>query len=299
MRDAIDVAAAAGLEVFILDCPTWCSCYGEWLKPNAKRFPHGLAPLVDYAHAKGLLFGLYSETEGGRDGFTSPPPGCTIGPWKESRVGREHPEWFAGDVLKLGIPAAAAYWENEVRRIFEHYRLDLFRHDFNACFRGEGPASSRGGFLESEELRHYEAFLAGSDRLRTAFPNVIFQQASAGGDRNDLSVAGVYHEQFSSDRSVYPDFYRMAAGYSVFMPPEIFVTCHGMAAAKDLPDALTTLRGAYALGQTPMIFEGFLPRHLSTFPPALPATTPALMQPSTRASSAPCFRLAESFIMLP
>ncbi len=90
--------------------------------------------LVDYAHAKGLLFGLYSEDEGGRDGFTSPPPGCTIGPWKESRVGREHPEWFAGNVLKLGIPAAAAYWEKEVRQILEHYRLDLYRHDFNGCY---------------------------------------------------------------------------------------------------------------------------------------------------------------------
>jgi hypothetical protein len=67
-----DVAAAVGLEAFILDGPMWTSAYGNWLVPDQTRFPNGLKPLGDYAHKKGLLFGAYFETEGSRDGFTSP-----------------------------------------------------------------------------------------------------------------------------------------------------------------------------------------------------------------------------------
>lgn len=29
--------------------------------PDSTRFPHGMATLADYAHSKGLLFGLYSD----------------------------------------------------------------------------------------------------------------------------------------------------------------------------------------------------------------------------------------------
>ena len=29
--------------------------------PDSTRFPNGMAPLADYAHSKGLLFGLYSD----------------------------------------------------------------------------------------------------------------------------------------------------------------------------------------------------------------------------------------------
>jgi alpha-galactosidase len=65
------VAAAVGIEVLLVEGPMWCSGYGNWLFPDRKRFPRGLDPLIDYTHGKGMLFGLYVEPEGGRDGFTS------------------------------------------------------------------------------------------------------------------------------------------------------------------------------------------------------------------------------------
>ena len=99
MKKCIDVLAAVGFEVFILDGPMWGSAYGNWSVPNKTRFPQGLGPLVDYAHSKGILFGLYSETEGGRDGYCSSPRfpwelpagGACIGKWDQSRVFPEHP----------------------------------------------------------------------------------------------------------------------------------------------------------------------------------------------------------------
>lgn len=73
----IDVAAAIGAELFVMDCP-WYDYYGDWV-PSPIRFPRGLAPVVEYAHQKGLLFGLQTEVEGGR------------GNWNQSKVFRSIP----------------------------------------------------------------------------------------------------------------------------------------------------------------------------------------------------------------
>jgi hypothetical protein len=269
LRKCIDVAAAAGLEVFILDGPTWCSGYGNWLVPMPSRFPNGLAPLVEHAYSKGMLFGLYAEPEGGRDGSAS--PGQAMANWSESEVFREHPEWFVGIKLNLAIPKAAAYLESELGAIVEHYRLDLYRHDENSpVCDPPGPGSAvtaRDGFAESNYWRHYDALYGAFDRLHAAHPQLILQQASAGGYRLDLATAGRFHEHFTSDRATMPWMYRMSSGMSVHLPPEILVSPNGMAWPRDLPDLDTTLRGAFALGNTPMIFNSVLPRSLEEFEP--------------------------------
>ena len=269
LKRCIDVAAAVGLEVFILDGPMWCSAYGNWRVPNRNRFPRGLAPLVDYAHQQGLLFGLYFEAEGGREGYTSAEGGASIGGWGESQVFQEHPDWFdqPRSVLNLAVPEAAAYLESELSRLVEHYHLDLYRHDFNAPWRGQGPETSRDSFEENCYWRHYDAFYSIFERLGRKYPDLILQQASAGGARSDLGTAGVFHEQFTSDRATYPAVYRMLAGLSVFLPPETWVNANGMAWPTDLPDLDTTLRGAYALGNTPMIFNALLPKSVHELAP--------------------------------
>jgi hypothetical protein len=60
----------------------------------------------------------------------------------------------------------------------------------------------------------------------------------------------------------------MASGLSVYLPPECLVTPNGMAGnGKNQPDLITELRSAYALGQTPMIFNAMLPKSLAEFSP--------------------------------
>ena len=64
-----------------------------------------------------------------------------------------------------------------------------------------------------------------------------------------------------------PWTYRMLSGLSVYLPPEILVNSNGMALPKDLPDPDTTLRGAFALGNTPMVFDAFLPKSVEAMKP--------------------------------
>ena len=176
----LDVISATGIELFLLDGPMWCANYGEWLRPNPQPFPHGLLPLVDHAHLRNMLFGLYAEPEAGRDGFTSWGSTITIGPWSRSAVFQQHPQWFfpgksehyPAPVLNLSIPDAAAYMETQVESIIDHYRIDLYRHDFCMELQGEGSETRRDGFLESDYWRQYEAFFAIFDHIRARHPEL-------------------------------------------------------------------------------------------------------------------------------
>ena len=272
----IDVAAAAGCEVFILDGPTWmegttpstfeAGYYGDW-SPRKSWFPRGLGPLVQRAHDKGMLFGLYGELEGGR------------GDWNKTKQFQEHPEWFERrsprtsdpNMINMAIPEAAEFVESEIARFIDRFELDLYRHDMNGVEGGEGSETLRDGFLENDYWRHYDAVHATFERLHARYPDLVLQQASAGGARMDLGTAARWHEHFSSDRASHPYVYQMASGMSVFFPPEVLVTATGMAGHHQ-PDLDTMLRGAYALGNTPMIFNGILPASVDEFEPGIRET---------------------------
>ena len=178
LKKLVDVCAAVGAELFILDA-TWWESYGNWA-PKAKRFPNGLAPLREYAHRKGILFGVYAEVEGGR------------GDWTRAKVFQKHPDWFnsfPGSLnashdkcfLNLSIPAAAGYMESELTGLIEGLQLDIYRHDQNLGGGRDGSATLREGFLESDWWRHHAAFYAICERTRAMHPDLILQQASGGG----------------------------------------------------------------------------------------------------------------------
>ena len=63
-RKMIDDCAALGIELYQVDAG-WYQDVGNWY-PNPEKFPRGLAPVSDYAHSKGLKFGLWiGWTQGG------------------------------------------------------------------------------------------------------------------------------------------------------------------------------------------------------------------------------------------
>lgn len=268
IKKFLDVASQLGIELLIVDGPTWCSNYGDWLKPQKKEFPHGLQPLVRYAHDRKVLLGLYAEPEGGRDGYTSWNHGLTIGPWKDSKVFQQHPDWFVqGVVLNLANPDAAAYLESELTQMVRHYGLDLYRHDFNTVRQGDGSVTPRYGFVESDYWRHYEALYNIFGRIHEKFPDLILQQASAGGTRLDLATARRFSENYTSDRTSMPYVYRMLSGVSVYLPPEVLVTPIGMGEPQERPDLDTMLRSIYALGNIPMVFNSLVPRSTAELTP--------------------------------
>ena len=264
VNNLIDVAAAVGVEVFILDGPTWAEGYGDW-RGKKEWFPNGIKALRDYAHERGVLFGIYSETEGGR------------GDWSGCAAYQEHPEWFEtqnfgffkrlNNILRLHDPEVERYVASEATRIIEENQLDLFRHDMNSIIERDWTSTVRDGIRENNYLRYYEAVHRIFKHIHKMFPELILQQASAGGARLDLGTAGLFHEHYSSDGTGKQRILGMSSGLSVFLPPEILVTPHGMSG--DVPDYETLLRCVYALGNTPFIFNSILPAHVDQLTPGI------------------------------
>lgn len=271
LKKILDVVEAAGIELYICDGPTWAEWttpstfyqgfYGNW---NARKtwFPNGLGPLVDYAHERNIYFGLYGEPEGGR------------GDWSRTKAYQEHPEWFTprrpmfpgNNFLNIAFPEAAAYMKKSLfEEIIRRHRLDLYRHDQNGVEGGQGSSTVRNGFKENDYWRHYEALCQIFKDVRKEFPDLILQQAAAGGAKMDLMAASLFNEHFTTDRTDFPASYQMLSGASVFLPPELLVNANGMTGLQ--MDLLTFLRSTYAIGNTPMVFNSILPDTLEGMDP--------------------------------
>ena len=251
----VDLAAAIGMELFTIDA-RWWDFQGDWL-PSKTRFPNGIKPIADYVHEKGMLFGLYAEIE--RAG-----QGC--------KILEQNPSWQGpGDALKINDPEVAKYVEKEWRRIIEEYDLDLFRLDFNAFGTKQGAHTPKDGFSENNFWRYYENFFGMVKRIRKDYPDLIMQQCSIGGARNDLATVGEFDEAYLTDGLRFPRLFQSYSGQSLVLPPEIFVTligadgCYSVGTSEDLN---TYFRATFTLG-TPFIFEGMTAKSLDELNPAV------------------------------
>jgi alpha-galactosidase len=251
----VDVAAAIGAEVFVLDYGWW-DVNLDWV-PSASRFPRGLKPLADYVRGKGMLFGLYVRSEG--DAADVP----------QSRIAKKHPDWIGpSNTVQLQLPDAAKWVESEVCRLVEEHGLDLYRLDYNPSFKFG--ATSRDGFMENNCWRYYEAFYGTYERIHRKYPNLILQQAAGGGGRNDLGTCARFHEPYLTDGLWIPRELQVYSGLTLGLPPENFVIlhlAHGGGVGFGLPQPLDTiLRMSYGTS-TPQIFCGIVAPNIETLAP--------------------------------
>ena len=271
MLKEVDLAAAAGAELFIVDAGWW-DIYGEWT-PSPTRFPHGLDPVADYVHKKGMLFGLYAEVEGAR------------GDWSKCSWCKEHPDWFLpnfNNILDLTKPEVVAHVEGQLSHMIERYKLDLFREDYNKPITGELGQNVRDGLTENDFWRYYEAWYAMIDRIHKKYPNLILQQCAAGGMRNDMGMAARWHEMYLTDGLNMPHVLRNYSGQTLNLPPENFVIAFGIPAISANQGHLDThLRVDFSLG-TPFLVP---------IAPSVQEMNPAVLQEYARYA-----KLYKSFI---
>ena len=176
-------AADAGMKEFVID-DGWQDSYGDW-GINKSKFPNGLKPVFDYIKSLGMKPGLWVSV-----GSAS----------LESRVYKEHPEWFVldkkGNLANLHEEAensdkmSACFgtgWKDYIRNILlklalenglEYMKLDftvvtsayVFDHEKSGCY-----ASNHPGHIDQHEslftnyARMWELF----DELHAAKPNLF------------------------------------------------------------------------------------------------------------------------------
>ena len=219
VHHAIDTAADLGAEVFFIDASwysrpraNWFSTVGDWEVQRA-RFPGGLEPVRRRVHEKGRLWGLWMEPE-------------RLG--TESRAFREHQDWlvhaYDGEqrpegLIDLGIPEAARWVEEQIVKVIDSHQCDFFRLDYNTQ-PGVSTVRQRGAFLENATWRYYESLYAIFDRLRTRYPQVIFENCAGGGGRTDIGMVRRFSHTWVTDWQIAPRSFAITNGMTMALPPE-------------------------------------------------------------------------------
>ncbi|MBK8019938.1 MAG: alpha-galactosidase [Chloroflexi bacterium] len=198
----IAVAQGMGVEVCVLDAgwfgPSdkgtfWYDYRGDWDLVNAERFPQGVRPLSDAAHARGMKFGMWCEIE-------------ALG--VKARLAETHPDLVAlrdGERLGyvcLGSPEGQEFAYQTLARLIRENNLDWIKLDFNldpgaGCNRTDHGHGVGDGLYE-----HYMGYYHMLERVRRDFPEVVLEGCSSGGLRIDLGLLRRLDMHFLSD----PDY---------------------------------------------------------------------------------------------
>ena len=220
-KQFMEQMARAGAEVFIVDagwyCPPhkecdWFCDAGDWI-PDPARYPNGLDEIERYCRKLGMKFGLWVEIE--RMG-------------RGSRAFSEHPEWFARHMdgrasegyLDFSNPAVIDWAEEEAARVIEDYHLDLYRVDYNVLSQEYFHVGQRGGRRECRSMRQIEGFYELYRRLKTRFPNVIFENCAGGGGRTDWGMMRAFNHTWVSDKQIAPRSIEITNGMTMALPPD-------------------------------------------------------------------------------
>lgn len=169
---------SAGIEAYWLDAGWfeggWPGGAGSWI-PDPKKFPRGLRPLSDAAHAKGMKFILWFE-----------PARVSYG----SMIANQHPEWVLhigakgkeGDGLfNYADPAALRWMTDSMSEKIGAWGVDIFRNDNNFCplpFWRSADAPDRQGITENHWVEGWyglwDGLLRAHPKLEIDNANLVF-----------------------------------------------------------------------------------------------------------------------------
>lgn len=223
-RKMIDESAELGLELFHIDAG-WYRTVGDW-RPSQQKFPQGLGPIADYAHEKGLKFGLWvGWTQGGDQ----------VDPTGQHRIMSPHDpamaDWFyqnfpanwkasdfTGATSCLGDPKVVDWCLSTLREVVKDDKLDLLEHDQTMVLDGCAQQThlhtrSRVDVGYRAALGYYQVY----DTLRKENPDLLFENCVNGGHMVDygavqrchyISITDTY-DPLSNRRAFYDSSYAL------------------------------------------------------------------------------------------
>jgi alpha-galactosidase len=218
-------AARIGVERFVMD-DGWFGArsssragLGDWT-PNAVKFPHGLAPLIEHVHKLGMDFGLWVEPE-------------AVNP--DSDLYRAHPDWamnFPGRprsearnqlVLNLARDDVKEYVFSSLDKLVTENDIAFLKWDFNRSFAEPGwpevpPAGQRKIWV-----RYVNQVYEIIDRLRARHPKLEIESCASGGGRVDLGILSRVEQVWPSDNTDAFDRLSIQAGFSHAYTPKIMM----------------------------------------------------------------------------
>lgn len=206
MRSEIDGAAALGAELFVLDAGWYVgtgrggagdftSGLGTWEVDRA-RFPSGLRALREYAHGRGMKFGIWVEPERVAQS-TVGKPGLAQDMWLAKHDGK----FGSVDAAQICLAGGAArQWVlARLTALIDSVQPDYLKWDNNHwtnCNRsGHNHAANDGNFA------HINGLYAVLADLRAKYPDLLIENVSGGGNRLDLGMLRLTDVGWMDDRT--------------------------------------------------------------------------------------------------
>jgi hypothetical protein len=228
-RGMIDDSAALGCEMYHIDAG-WFRGVGDW-ESHPNKFPNGLAPIADYPHSKGILFGLWvgwtqaGDTTHGMETASvdnpaqrhwlpvDPPPG-----W--------NPRPFTGATLCLASKPAREWCLGLLRRVVKEYKVDMLEHDQRMIVSGCA-RTDHGHTLHPADVAYYatRGYYHVYDTLRAECPKLAFEDCVDGGRMVDYGAARRVH-YFSVTDSYDPLSNRRAFHDTSYAMPPSMCECY-------------------------------------------------------------------------
>jgi alpha-galactosidase len=254
MMAEMDAAAGLGAELFVLDAGWYTGAgaggpfdfdagLGGW-KPDPARFPNGLRPLRDHAHAIGIKFGLWVEPE--RVNLSLVGSNGIDDSWLVTNDGDYGSDHAA--LICLSNKAARDWILSWLTPLLDDVQPDYLKWDNNMwvnCTReGHEHGTSDGNFAQTNGL--YSVLQA----IRDQYPNLLVENVSGGGNRLDVGMLRYSDVAWMDDRTAPSVNVRHnLEGLSAVFPPSYllsFVTDHEGEPLHDSPDISLYMRSRMA-----------------------------------------------------
>jgi alpha-galactosidase len=157
------------------------------LEPDPVRFPRGLRPVADRAHAGGLRFLLWFEPERVMPdtwlrGYRAD---WLLAPSALPNYGRYQEGWR---LLNLGNPETLGWLKTNMSHLIRDWDVDVYRQDCNihpAFYWRTGESADRVGLNEAKYITGLYEFL---DYLREERPRLLIDNCASGGRRLDFEM---------------------------------------------------------------------------------------------------------------
>jgi alpha-galactosidase len=216
-----EVAAEIGVELFVMD-DGWFkgrnhdrAGLGDWT-PDAKKFPHGLTPLVERVNALGMEFGIWVEPEMINE---------------DSDLYRAHPDWVIHSqnrqrttarnqmMLNMALPEVQDYTIGWLDALLRNHKITFVKWDANRNVSEPGGWGGR----EPRELwvRYTQGVYRVFETMRARHPHVIFQSCSGGGGRADLGILRYADQIWASDNTEPAARISIQEGFSQVFPASV------------------------------------------------------------------------------
>lgn len=221
IKALIDDASDFGIELFVLD-DGWfgkrdgdVSGLGDWFE-NTEKLKGGLAAIANYAHQKGMKFGLWFEPEminRDSDLFRAHPDYAIQTPNRSMSASRDQYvlDFSRADVRRNII--------SQMREILDNVSIDYIKWDMNRHIT-EGYSQSLGFENQGEFFHRYMLGLYEMlEELTTDYDNILWEGCSGGGGRFDTGFLYYMPQSWLSDNTDAIDRLDIQYGSSLVYPP--------------------------------------------------------------------------------